>query len=315
MSLLTLCDDSPTYLSDDPGRWACANVVLALGHMLLVKRDSNTQIDDHYQKSWIFMKNALPLAQNDEDINIDIPSWPSENLAYATSKEGNTGFSAFKSYCELSVIKGKVHKHLYSVTRTEKPTSEFNSSVIMLDRKLQKWKESLPKEYRPSVKTTPTFPKSLVSVILLNLHFSYFYCIMAVHRMVTLQNLDINIQLAKSYCYGSLPDDLAILSGSLCQDAARASIRLIKYIPNSNMSITGILLHYLIAASSFLSTSIIQNSRFASHAWDIMLITQVENFMSSLILDTPNEGMKRLVGHCATYRSLAEKAAQKNVKN
>jgi hypothetical protein len=170
--------------------------------------------------------------------------------------------------------------------------------------------------------------------MLLSLHFSYFNCLISVHRLTTLRDSNVNLELARSHSSGLLPSDVALISGALCQNAARASIRLIEYMPQRCASILGyvpgstqcrfhiildnfsfhaligssILLHYLIKASTSLSTSIIYNPRLVSRVRDMKPIHQVECFMSSIALASPKEKLKRLVKHCVEYRTLAESA-------
>ena len=67
-------------------------------------------------------------------------------------------------------------------------------------------------------------------------------------------------------------------------------------------------------ASKTLSFGILRNPNEASRVYDVNLIAQVETFLSSLILSTPNEGVKRLVQYCARYRSVAEAAIKQAEK-
>lgn len=185
----------------------------------------------------ICLRFGGPLGYSDEDMDIDFlpgPLGDGWNLSSTTQK---TGFNIFKSYCELSVIKGNIYQRLHC--RTKQPASELADSVSMLDKSLQEWKESVPKEYRPDVHNAPTFPKSTGTLVLLSLHFSYFNCLISVHRMTTFRDSNLDLELARSYSSGLLPSDIALISGILCQNAARASIRLIKYMPQRYACILG----------------------------------------------------------------------------
>lgn len=154
-----------------------------------------------------------------------------------SSTTQKTGFNIFKSHCELSVIKGKIYKRL--LCETDQSVSELAASVAMLDKRLQEWKESVPKEYRPDVQNAPLFPKSTGTVVLLGLHFAYFNCLIYVHRRATSRHSNLNLELARSYSSGFLPSDVALMSDVLCQNAARASIQLIKYMPQRCTYILG----------------------------------------------------------------------------
>lgn len=183
-----------------------------------------------------------PLGHLDEDMDIDFLPGPLEDRWTLSSTTQTTGFNIFRSYCELSVIKGKIYNSLHC--GTEQPVSKLANSVAMLDKRLQEWKESVPKEYRPDVHNPPSFPKSTGTLILLSLHFSYFNCLISVHHVTTSCNSHVDLELARSYSSGLLPSDVALISGILCQNAARASIRLIKYMPQRSVCILRYILDY-----------------------------------------------------------------------
>lgn len=210
--------------------------------------------------------------------------------------------------------------------------SDLASTVATLDLRLREWKASVPKRYRPDVQEIPSFPGSRVAILFLSLHFSYFNCLLSIHRVIVSHGPDINIELAR-YSNGLLSDDIALFSGILCQNAARASIKLMKHMPGDNPFIAGyvrtnphscsllsclfsshnyrILLHYLVVASTTLSKNIVHNPHSASGTWDINLIKQVECFLSSMMTTTPNERIHRVIKHCTEYRCLAESAVSR----
>lgn len=70
------------------------------------------------------------------------------------------------------------------------------------------------------------------------------------------------------------------------------------------------MIYYPILASQTLSSTIVRNPWDTSRTYHIRLIMQVEAFVSSLVLGTPNEGIEGLLKDCAEYRSLAEAAVR-----
>ncbi|KAJ5979751.1 hypothetical protein N7481_007049 [Penicillium waksmanii] len=247
------------------------------------------------------------LGRTDEYIDIEFSPGLSSHHCIVLSDQEQIDFDVFRSYCELSVIKGQVYKLLCSATTPKQSTSGLADLVAKLDEKLRGWKASVPKTFRPDVQDTASFPKSKASVLLLSLHFSYFNCLLSVHQALNSHGSDIYMELAKTYSSGMLSEDIAHFSAILCQNAARASIKLIKQMPAQNPSMVGILLHYLVVATEMLSKQIVINP--ASGAWgDIHMINQVESFLSSVVLTAPNEGMHRVVEHCTEQRLLAESA-------
>lgn len=186
-----------------------------------------------------FFRFGSPLWQGDEDVDIDFPSGPSTEGFILSTAEHGKGFDVFQSYCKLSIIKSKVCKHLYSVITTEPPVSDLARSVAKLDQMLGEWKECVPKEYRPDVQSVPACPKLLDSVLLLSLHFSYLSCLIAVHRLGASPRSNVNVELSRSSSSDLLTDEITVISATLCQNAARVSIRLLKYMPEDNPFFVG----------------------------------------------------------------------------
>lgn len=172
-------------------------------------------------------------------IDIKIPPGLSWHRFTLPSDHEKAEFDVFRSYCELSIIKGQVYELLCSAGSCEQPTPGLANSVFMLDQKLREWKASIPERYRPDVQETPSFPDSKAAIPLLSLHFSYFNCLLSVHRVIDSYGSSMYMELARSYSSGLLSEDIALLSGVMCQNAARASIKLMEYMPNDHPSFLG----------------------------------------------------------------------------
>ncbi|KAL2831874.1 hypothetical protein BJY01DRAFT_254126 [Aspergillus pseudoustus] len=416
-SLLSLLEEDFSNPLSKVDRWACANVVLALGHMFSFNPSQKAGMIYRHQMGSIHVKNALyvvnelivgpptlwaaqaliciaifllgtlnnmpcnflaasalrisyelaieepeyfshgwseelkqrqlvfwiaycvdrdiclrfggPLGQSDEFMDLESlppPSWNPPNVSF---NGASTGFNVLKSYCDLSVIKSQVYKHLYSAPSTHQPLPNIPNKIAMLDQKLSQWKQSVPKEYTPDIQTAPKFPRSLVAVAILNLHFSYFNCLIAIHRVAAPQTLDVNIALTQCYSYRVLSGSVPQTSETLVQHAARASIRLIEFLPGHHIFLvvykppsvplyeverhilteSRILLHYLLVASTTLSSNVSQNPRVLTRGWDMQLVGKVERFLSSLVLtDSDGGGLEELVKRSVEFRALAENA-------
>lgn len=260
---------------------------------------------------------------------------PLDNIGTLSTTNQQGTFNSFRSMCELALIKSQVYKHLYSVRAADRPLVEVAAAVEMLNQKLEQWKDSIPVEFQPESRRLSAFPKSSIAVTLLFLHLSYFNCLIAIHRVTAVRGSRLSRDLIERNSVYSLPHPVVFMSESLCTDAATASINLLKYMPQSNITLIGyvvtliqnqttlsyyflvlwltyvrILIYYPIIASKTLSSTIVQNPRDTSRIYHIGLIMQVETFVSSLVLDTPNEGIDGLLKDCAEYRSLAEAAVR-----
>ncbi|BCS22924.1 fungal specific transcription factor domain-containing protein [Aspergillus puulaauensis] len=263
----------------------------------------------------VSLRFGRPPTQSDDDMSIDLPTdTPIGNASIIPSMYQRVEFDAFRAHCQLATIKGQVYKDLYSAAAKNRSLSELITSVGALDQMLENWKEELPSKYQPESQRLQS-----ISMTLLYLHCSYFNCIIAMHRLIASRGIRTGDDLVRKYQNFSFSASLSgsrrvFSSESLCTNAARASIRLMKYIPEGHISAVGILIHYPIVALSTLSSSIIQNPVDASRLSDMGLIDQVETLLSSLVASIPNQAIAQLKTYCANYRAAAKAAIQKTMQ-
>ncbi|KAJ5196836.1 hypothetical protein N7449_007315 [Penicillium cf. viridicatum] len=299
--------------------------VMRICHVIRLERSENgsvwspEELEQRRRVFWlaysldkeISLRVGIPLSQRDDDMDVLLPmEVPLDNIGIMPTTNQQGTFNTFRSMCELSVIKSQVYKHLYSVTAADRPLVEVAAAVAMLNEKLQQWKDSIPVEFQPESRRLSGFPKSALAVTLFYLHLSYFNCLIAIHRITAVQGSRLGRDLIERNSVYNPPHPVVFMSESLCTNAATASINLLKYMPQSNITLIGIMIYYPILASQTLSSTIVQNPRDTSRIYHIQLIMQVETFVSSLVLDTPNEGVDGLLKDCAEYRSVAEAAVR-----
>ncbi|KAL2816905.1 fungal-specific transcription factor domain-containing protein [Aspergillus granulosus] len=320
----TMCAEPCTFLAATAIRM-CQQ--LGLG---ATKEGASPSSQDLEQRRYIFwiaycldretsLRFGKPPAQSDDDMSIGMPTEPpADNAQMMPTVNRHTNFNVFKAQCQLATIKGHLYKDLYSAAAKDRSLGEIMASVGTLDEKLQDWIESLPSDCQPNALGLPNISQPSISVMMLYLHYSYFHCIIAIHRLICSQRITIATDLLKKRGIDlstPLPcSSKGFMSSYLCAHAARASIRLMKYIPEGHLSIIGILIYYPILALSTLSSTIIQNPRDASRLSDMKLIEEVEKFLSSQIVSIPNEGITQLRAYCANYRSAAETAVGKTMQ-
>ncbi|KAL2696293.1 hypothetical protein AAEP93_002707 [Penicillium crustosum] len=311
-------------LSSQPCRYLISSV-MRICHVIRLERSENgsalcpEELEQRRRIFWIAycldkeisLRVGTPLAQSDDDMDVLLPmEVPLDNIGTLSTTNQRETFNAFRSMCELGLIKGQVYKHLYSVRAADRPLVEVAAAVEMLNQKLEQWKNSIPVEFQPESRRLSAFPKSPMAVSLLFLHLSYFNCLIAIHRVAAVRGPMLGRDLIERNSVYNLPHPTVFLSKSLCINAATASINLLKYMPQSNIPLIGILIYYPIIASKTLSSTIVQDPRDTSRIYHIGLIMQVETFVSSLVRDTPSEGIDGLLKDCSEYRSLAEAAVR-----
>jgi hypothetical protein len=178
-------------------------------------------------------------------MSIDLPTaTPMDDgqISSSTPKQGK--FDAFRANCQLATIKGQLYKDLYSAAAKDRPLCEIMASIGTLDRMLRSWREDLPPEYRPELHGLLSVSQSSISVTLLYLHYSYFNCLIAMHRLIASRGLRTSEDLLRKYeelCSSAPPPYTSRVfeSETLCANAARASIRLLKYMPEGHISFVG----------------------------------------------------------------------------
>ncbi|GES63075.1 transcription factor, fungi [Aspergillus terreus] len=373
--LVSLFRDSELqYNSQTPSRWACINVVLALGHMRPGRLHEHMR--HNQKKSLMYMKNALgtvnqlylrppdlwaiqslvgmvifflainmsqqmglgrserghglseeeaeerrrvfwlaycmdrevsirfgkPLSQNDE--NMDVTT---EGIGLEQQQE--SGFDAFSAVCQLAVIRGRLYKHLYSARATDTSLNELAAAVGMLDEELQQWNERIPLRHRPGGLARPA-GASPMSPWILYLHYLYYNCIIAIHSVTA--NQTSKLVGARKEDSPNMPGAPAnhkvYLSASLCAKAARASINLMRHMPEENAFLVGYFIHYPIVASTALSWCIMRSPKEIYRTYDEKLIAKVETFLSSRTLGIPNDITAHLMKFCQKCRLIAEAA-------
>ena len=172
-------------------------------------------------------------------MDIELSATLSQDFDVAPSEYEDALFDVLRSFCKLSEIKEKICRFLFSAATNEQSISGLANSLVTLDQRLREWKENVPQKYRPDVEDAHSLADSRVLVVLLGLHLSYFNCLLSVHQVIQTHGPRINMELARSHSSGLLSDDIALLSGILCQNAARASIKLTKNIPPDNPFLIG----------------------------------------------------------------------------
>ncbi|KAJ5520711.1 hypothetical protein N7463_001164 [Penicillium fimorum] len=253
----------------------------------------------------ISLRDGIPLAQRDDDMDVLLPmEAPLDNIGTMPTTDQQETFNAFRSACELALINSQVHKHLYSLAAADRPFVEVAAAVTMLNQKLQQWKDSIPTEFRPDLQRISAFPQSPTAAALLLLHFSYFNCLIAIHRVTATRGSSLGVDLVESNNFHIPPNPGVFMSESLCTKSAVASINLIKYMPKSDIILIGIMIYYPVLASKTLSSTIVRNPQDSSRIYHTRLIMQVEAFVSTLVLGTPNKGIEGLLKDLQDNREL-----------
>jgi len=101
-------------------------------------------------------------------------------------------------------------------------------------------------------------------------------------------------------------------SAALCVSAARASIHLIKYVPQGDFACVWLILYFPVSALMTLFGNILQNPQDPRARSDVRLMNLVVGFLSMLGVEEENGGVKRMLGVCAEFERIAKVVLDKS---
>lgn len=185
----------------------------------------------------ICLRSGRPPAQDDDDMNVEMPTDdPKDNIGNIPLADGKGKANLFKFMVEFAVIESKVYKQLYSTKASKQSDGELLNTIGELDKELEDWKDRIPIDIRPEHEIKATHTPLVLHVVVL--HFAYYNCLTTIHRMSVHHGFWTS-RLSNYAIQGLNARPLnprVFSSAALCVQAARASIHLIRYIPQGDYS-------------------------------------------------------------------------------
>lgn len=183
----------------------------------------------------ICLRSGRPPAQDDDDMNVQLPSAdPDDNIGNIPLADGKGKVNLFRLMAEFATIESKVYNQLYSVTAAKQSDGELLNTIGELDQVLERWKDSIPIDFRPEHEIKAAHTPLVLHVVVL--HFAYYNCLTTIHRM-SIHHGYWTSRLSNYALQGLNARPLnprVFSSAALCVTAARASIHLIKYVPQGD---------------------------------------------------------------------------------
>lgn len=170
-------------------------------------------------------------------MNVELPSEdPPDNIGNIPLVDGKGKVNLFRLMCTFAIIESKVYKQLYSTKAARQSDGELLNTIGELDHELEQWKDSIPLDFRPEYEIKATHRPLILPIVVM--HFAYYNCLTTIHRM-SVHHGYWTSRLSNYAIQGlnSRPLNPRVFSSAvLCVSAARASINLIKYIPQGDFS-------------------------------------------------------------------------------
>jgi hypothetical protein len=180
-----------------------------------------------------------------------------------------------------------------------------------LDKDLEDWKDSIPIDFRPEHEIKASHTPLLLHVVML--HFSYYNALTTIHRMSVHRGYWTN-RLSNFAIQGLNRKPLnprVFSSAALCASAARATVTLLKYIPQGDFQCVWLILYFPVTALVTLFGTILQNPLDARARSDTKLMNLVVTFLSTLGHEAEIGGVHRMLGVCSEFERIAKVVIEK----
>ena len=262
------------------------------------------------------LRSGRPPAQDDDDMNVELPSEdPPDNIGNIPLADGKSKINLFRLMCEFAIISSKVYRRLYSVQASKQTDGELLNTIGELDKELEAWKDSIPIDFRPEHEIKTSHAPLVLHIVVL--HFSYYNCLTTIHRMSVHHGFWTS-RLSEYAIQGLNARPLnprVFSSAALCVAAARASIHLIKYIPQGDFACVWLILYFPVSALVTIFANILQNPQDTRARADIKLMDLVVNFLSNVVADEGSGSLKRMLSICAEFARIARLVIDKAEKD
>ncbi|CAK7274198.1 hypothetical protein SEPCBS119000_006048 [Sporothrix epigloea] len=261
------------------------------------------------------LRSGRPPAQDDDDMNVELPNEdPADNIGNIPLGDGKGKMNLFRVMCEFALIESKVYKRLYSTKATKQTVGELLNTIGELDQELEDWKDSIPIDFRPEHEIRASHTPLILHIVML--HFTYYNCLTTIHRMCVhhgywtsrLSNYAIQGLNAKPL------NPRVYSSAALCVSSARASISLLRYIPQGDFACVWLILYFSVSALVTLFGNTLQNPVDPRARSDTRLMSLVVTFLSMLGQEAESGGVHRMLGVCSEFERIAKGAIDKAEK-
>ncbi|KAI0119914.1 N-terminal binuclear Zn cluster-containing protein [Nemania sp. FL0031] len=261
------------------------------------------------------LRSGRPPAQDDDDMNVDLPDAdPADHIGNIPLANGKGKMNLFRVMCELAVIESKIYKRLYSTKATKLSDGELLQTIGELDKELESWKDNIDIDYRPEHEIKASHTPLVLHIAML--HFSYYNALTTIHRM-SIHHGFWTSRLANYAIQGLNARPLnprVFSSAALCASAARATISLLKYIPQGDFSCVWMALYFPVSALVTLFGNILQNPNDPRARSDTRLMNLVVTFLSTLGQEAETGGVHRMLGVCSEFERIAKVVIDKAEK-
>ncbi|EXJ87194.1 hypothetical protein A1O3_04153 [Capronia epimyces CBS 606.96] len=256
------------------------------------------------------IRSGLPLIQDEDDMSMDLPSEnPPDDLGIVTLPDGQGRLNVFRAMAEVATIQARIHKRLYSANVANQSDEELMATITELDRQLEEWKESVPVDLdQPDFEIRTAYTPHGLHLIVL--HFSYYNCLHTIHRT----SIQHSYWTGRHNSFDAAPLSPQVFqSAAQCSFSARASIRMLKYIPVQDMGFVWRVLYFPVSAFITLFESILRTPTDSRSRSDLRLMRSLVDFLSKLRREDSME-LNRIFRVCSEFERTAREVVERTEK-
>ncbi|KAE8421238.1 fungal-specific transcription factor domain-containing protein [Aspergillus pseudocaelatus] len=260
----------------------------------------------------IALRSGRPPVIHDEDISCPFPRDVRYGTARVVSMEREVDteevfFDFFLCLARFYRICSLMTQKLYSTLALCQPTSRLQTVANGILTRLEKWRESIPEQFRPG-QSFSRLPMGglLLRMQVLVLHFSYYYAVCAVHRRFTPMFLQGNEEDKAAEC---TPQGSSVTH----IEAARSMALLTKYLDVESYTPAWLLFYYPTTALATIFMHTVTAPLSVSALSDIALMEAVAGLFGRLEFMTFGEAAFTKTSEFARQaRCIVEKALSQN---
>jgi hypothetical protein len=133
------------------------------------------------------LRTGRPPCLSDDQCDLTMPDESphrqfTEPVPPQVSSDGCFEFLSFINL-QLSIISSKTYNSLYSAPALKRSDIELLKTIRELDSDLEKWRISVPEQYRPTLSSLHETPAPAVGPGAAILRLQYYHCIVAIHQV------------------------------------------------------------------------------------------------------------------------------------
>jgi hypothetical protein len=233
----------------------------------------------------ISLRTGDPSAQDDDDMDVDLPSETTE-----PNPGGASGVNFFNIHIGLAIIQGQIYKSLISTKALKQTETERSLAAKDLDSMLVAWKQSVPIDFASDTLLVLGASGLLTMLHAVIMNFTYFHALDTIHRSFR----------AGFHLHPESMEPVAQLLGEdfpstdICLAEARKLMQLIPMMPQGDYAWVWLLLEHIILAATTILSHVISSSTHTLVKEDLKLVEPVLKLLAMLENKEENSDLEKM---------------------